>query len=449
MALAILAPAPAGPSYGEVVRVVPGSAAARAGLAPDDRLLAVNGRRLRDIIDFRFYTADDTLDLRVQRGRDVRLVRLVHGPEHPLGLELRGDGLDVITECNNHCPFCFVTQLPQGMRRTLHIKDDDYRYSFLFANFVTLTNLTPEDWARIEEQHLSPLYVSVHSTDVGMRRRLLGNRFAEDPLEQIDRLARLGITVHTQLVTCPEINDGAFLERSIDDLLARYPHVQTIAAVPVGLTRVRTERTMSRGMPLRKFRPEEAARVLEQIEAAQERARALHGLPVVYAADEFYLVAGRAVPAAGEYDDWSQLENGVGLVRQLLDDWQALRRSLPAALPRPRHLSMACGTLIAPVLERIVAAMNSIGNLRVDLHVVRNRLFGDEVTCSGLLVGRDLLDALHGQELGDTLVLPRDMFDHSGTLTLDDMTLDELREGAGRPIRMVKRITELREALVS
>jgi len=449
MALAVLAPEHAGPSYGEVARVVPGSAAARAGIAPGDRLLAVNGRRLRDIIDFRFYTADDTLDLRVQRGADVHSVRLVHGPEHPLGIELRGDGLEAITECNNHCPFCFVTQLPQGMRRTLHIKDDDYRYSFLFANFVTLTNLTPEDWARIEEQHLSPLYVSVHSTDVGMRRRLLGNRFAEDPLEQIDRLGRLGVTVHTQLVTCPEINDGAFLERSIDDLLARYPQVQTIAAVPVGLTRVRTERTMSRGMPLRKFRPEEAARVLEQVEAAQERSRACHGLPIVYAADEFYLVAGRAVPAAEEYDDWSQLENGVGLVRQLLDDWQALRRSLPATLPRPRHLSMACGTLIAPVLERIVAAMNGIGNLRVDLHVVRNRLFGDEVTCSGLLVGRDLLDALHGQELGDTLVLPRDMFDHSGTLTLDDMTLDELREGTGRPIHTVKRVTELREVLVA
>jgi len=449
MALAVLAPEHAGPSYGEVARVVPGSAAARAGIAPGDRLLAVNGRRLRDIIDFRFYTADDTLDLRVQRGEGLRLVRLVHGPERPLGIELRGDGLDAITECNNHCPFCFVTQLPQGMRRTLHIKDDDYRYSFLFANFVTLTNLTPEDWARIEEQHLSPLYVSVHSTDVGMRRRLLGNRFAEDPLEQIDRLSRLGVTVHTQLVTCPEINDGAFLERSIDDLLARYPQVQTIAAVPVGLTRVRTERTMSRGMPLRKFRPDEAARVLEQVEAAQERARARHGLPIVYAADEFYLVAGRAVPAAGEYDDWSQLENGVGLVRQLLDDWQELRRSLPTTLPRPRHLSMACGTLIAPVLERIVAAMNGIGNLRVDLHVVHNRLFGDEVTCSGLLVGRDLLDALHGRELGDTLVLPRDMFDHGGTLTLDDMTLDELREGAGRPIHTVKRVTELREVLVA
>ncbi len=449
MSLAVLAPEHAGPAYGEVAHVVPGSAAARADLAPGDRLLAVNGRRLRDIIDFRFYTADDTLDLRVQRGQDARSVRLVHSPERPLGIELRGDGLDAITECNNHCPFCFVTQLPQGMRRTLHIKDDDYRYSFLFANFVTLTNLTPEDWARIEEQHLSPLYVSVHSTDVGMRRRLLGNRFAEDPLEQIDRLARLGVTVHTQLVTCPEINDGAFLERSIDDLLARYPHVQTIAAVPVGLTRVRTERTMSRGMPLRKFRPEEAARVLEQVEAAQERARARHGLPIVYAADEFYLVAGREVPAAGEYDDWSQLENGVGLVRQLLDDWQALRQLLPATLPRPRHLSMACGTLIAPVLERIVAAMNGIGNLRVDLHVVRNRLFGDEVTCSGLLVGRDLLDALHGRELGDTLVLPRDMFDHGGTLTLDDMTLDELREGTGRPIHTVKRVTELREVLVA
>ena len=449
MALALFAPEAPPHAYGEIASVAPGSVAARAGLAPGDWLLTVNGHRLRDVIDFRFYTADDDLTLEVRRGAVVRTVRLVHGPEDPLGLELRGDGLELITECNNHCPFCFVTQLPKGMRRTLSIKDDDYRYSFLFANFVTLTNLTEDDWARIGEQHLSPLYVSVHSTDAQMRRKLLGNRFAQDPLEQIDRLGRLGITVHTQLVLCPGINDGEHLDRSIADLMARYPQVRTIAAVPVGLTRIRTERTMSRGMPLRKFRPEEARRVLEQVEAVQRRNKKLYGVPVVYASDEFYLVAGRAVPGAAHYDDGAQLENGVGLVRQLLDDWRRLKRRLPATLPRPRHLTVACATLIAPVLQRIVDEMNTIGNLRVDLHVVCNRLFGDEVTVSGLIVGRDLLAALAGHELGDTLVLPRVMFDHGGTLTLDNMTLDDLQTAADRPIAMVRRFTELGEVLAA
>ena len=455
MALALLTPQQQlqthAPAYGEVASVAPGSAAARAGLRPGDWLRAVNGRRLRDVIDFRFYTADDELLLEVRRGDEARTVALTHGPEDPLGLELRGDGLETITECTNHCPFCFVTQLPPGMRRTLQIKDDDYRYSFLFASFVTLTNLTPEDWARIEEQHLSPLYVSVHSTDVAMRRKLLGNKFAEDPLAQLDRLAAMDVTVHTQLVTCPGINDGDHLERSVEDLLTRYPRVRTIAVVPVGLTKIRTERTMSRGMPLRKFRPDEAARVLEQVEWLQEQNMARYGAPIVLASDEVYLLAGRAVPSAAHYEDMeeAQLENGVGLTRQLIDDWRRVYAELPAALPRPRHLTMACGTLIAPVLQGIVDEMNGIGNLRVDLHPVRNRLFGDEVTVSGLIVGRDLLDTLDGREVGDTLVLPRDMFDHSGQVTLDDMTRDELGEGVGRPITTVKRIAELRDGLLS
>ncbi len=435
--------------YGEIAAVAPGSVAGRAGLRRGDRLLRVNGHPLRDVIDFRFYTADDDLTLEVQRADSTSTLRLSHGPHDPLGLELLGTGLEQITECNNHCPFCFVTQLPKGMRPTLNIKDDDYRYSFLFANFVTLTNLSEDDWARIEEQHLSPLYVSVHSTDVQMRRKLLGNRFAEDPLAQIDRLNRLGVVVHTQLVTCPGINDGPYLEKSIADLLARFPAVRSIAAVPVGLTRIRTERTMSRGMPLRTFRSDEAARVLEQIEPYQQDNLRRHGVPVVYASDEFYLLAGRDVPAAESYDDWSQLENGVGLVRQLLDDWQTLRSQLPATLPVPRHLSFACATLIAPVLQGIVDEMNGIGNLRVDLHVVPNRLFGSEVTVAGLIVGRDLLAALEGRELGDTLVLPRDMFDHTGRLTLDDMTVDDLEAEAGRPIARVKRFTALYEILMA
>lgn len=453
MALALLAPQQQTSTYGEIAVVAPGSAAARAGLRPGDQLLSINGHRLRDVIDFRFYTADDELLLEARCAEDgaARTVALTHGPEDRLGLELRGDGLETITECTNHCPFCFVTQLPPGMRRTLQIKDDDYRYSFLFASFVTLTNLTPEDWARIEEQHLSPLYVSVHSTDVAMRRKLLGNKFAEDPLAQIDRLTAMGIDVHTQLVTCPGINDGAHLEKSIEDLLTRYPRVRTIAAVPVGLTKIRTERTMSRGMPLRKFRPDEAARVLDQVERFQERNTARYGEPIVYACDELYLLTGRPVPPAAHYEEMAeaQLENGVGLTRQLIDDWRRVRRSLPAALPRPRHLTMACGTLIAPVLQTIVAEMNAIGNLRVDLHVVTNKLFGDEVTVSGLIVGRDLLDSLAGHELGDTLVLPRDMFDHSGQVMLDDMTRDELGARVERPVVTVKRFTDIREVLAA
>jgi len=454
MALALLAPQQQQTStYGEIAAVAPGSAAARAGLRPGDRLLSVNGHRLRDVIDFRFYTADDELLLEARRADDgaVRTVALTHGPEDRLGLELRGDGLETITECTNHCPFCFVTQLPPGMRRTLQIKDDDYRYSFLFASFVTLTNLTSEDWARIEEQHLSPLYVSVHSTDVAMRRKLLGNKFAEDPLAQIDRLTAMGIAVHTQLVTCPGINDGDHLDKSIEDLLTRYPRVRTIAAVPVGLTKIRTERTMSRGMPLRKFRPDEAARVLDQVERFQERNVARYGEPIVYACDELYLLTGRPVPPAAYYEEMAeaQLENGVGLTRQLIDDWRRVRRSLPAALPRPRHLTMACGTLIAPVLQTIVDEMNAIANLRVDLHVVTNKLFGDEVTVSGLIIGRDLLDSLAGHELGDTLVLPRDMFDHSGQVMLDDMTRDELGARVARPVVTVKRFTDMRAVLAA
>jgi NifB/MoaA-like Fe-S oxidoreductase len=219
--------------------------------------------------------------------------------------------------------------------------------------------------------------------------------------------------------------------------------------VPVGLTRIRTERTMSRGMPLRTFRPDEAARVLQQVEPYRRENLRRHGVPIVYASDEFYLLAGRAVPPAEDYDDWAQLENGVGLVRQLLDDWQELRGRLPAALPAQRHLSMACATLIAPVLQGIVDEMNGIGNLRVDLHVVPNRLFGPEVTVSGLMVGRDLLASLESCTLGDTLVLPRDMFDHTGRLTLDDMTVRDLETATGRPIAQVKRFTELFELVMT
>jgi putative radical SAM enzyme (TIGR03279 family) len=413
---------------GTVLDVVPGTAAARLRIRPGDIVLAINGHRLRDPIDYRFYASDDRLVVELRRDATVKTLRVRKEPDEDFGVVLPELTLEDIAECNNHCPFCFVTQLPKGMRGTLHIKDDDYRFSFLNASFVTLTNLTEADWQRIGEQRLSPLYVSVHSTNPQLRAKLLGNRRAPNILEQIDRLRSLGITIHTQLVLCPGLNDGDDLERSLQDLLARYPMVKTLAAVPVGLTRVRTERTASSKNPLRRFSPEEAERVIRRLQPFQRQCMARHGEPVVYLADELYLLAGKTVPGRAHYGDLVQLENGVGMVRMLLDTWRALKRRLPRRLAAPVHLSMACGTLAYPVLAMVVAELNTIDNLRVDLYPIENLLFGKEVTVSGLIAGDDLIGRLQHERLGDMLVLPRVMFDRAGQVTLDDVPVDAIAE---------------------
>ena len=428
---------------GLVLGVAPGSTAARLRIERGDLLLSINGHVIRDPIDYRFYGSDERLLLEIQRGEAVRALRARKEPDEDLGLVLPELTLEDIAECNNHCPFCFVTQLPKGMRKTLHIKDDDYRFSFLNASFVTLTNLSEADWQRIGEQHLSPLYLSVHSTNPALRQKLLGNRRAPNILEQIDRLGDLGVTVHTQLVLCPGINDTDDLHSTIADLLARYPQVQTIAAVPVGLTKIRTERTANARNPLRRFRTDEAARVIEAIAPYQRRNMAQYGEPIVYLSDEFYLLAEHPVPPRAHYTDLSQLENGVGLVRMLLDAFKAMKRSLPAALPAPRHLTMACGTLIYPVMARLAAELNAITNLHLDIVAIENGLFGSEVTVSGLIAGADLIARLQGEHLGDTLILPRVMFDRSGSVTLDDVTPAQIADRLGSRVHIAEDIRDL------
>lgn len=433
---------------GTVLHVVPGSAAARLRLRRGDVLLSINGHRLRDSIDYRFYGSDDRLVIEVRRNDAVRTLRVRKDPDEDLGVVLPELTLEDIAECNNHCPFCFVTQLPKGMRTTLHIKDDDYRFSFLNASFVTLTNLSEDDWQRIGEQRLSPLYLSVHSTNAELRARLLGNRRAPNILEQIDRLNALGITVHTQLVLCPGLNDGDDLHSSVRELLARYPLVKTIAAVPVGLTRVRTERTASSKNPLRRFSAEEAARVLRTIQPYQRQCVARYGEPVVYLADEFYLLAGRRVPGRAHYGDLVQLENGVGMVRVLLDTWRAMKRRLPQRLPAPRRLSMVCGTLAYPVLAAVVDELNAIENLHVDLYPVENRLFGSEVTVSGLLAGEDVIERLHGASLGDMLIVPKVMFDRAGEVTLDDVPVAAIAQRLRTRLHVADGIGDLERLIV-
>jgi len=288
-------------------------------MRPGDRLLAINGRVLRDIIDARFYASDSRLELSVERAGDVFRVDVERQYGQELGLEFAHPTFDVdIRRCASDCDFCFVKMNAPGMRRTLSIKDDDYRYSFLFGHFVTLTNLTRADWARLEEQGLGPLYVSVHATEPELRRKMLGSRRAPDILEQLRRLAELGIEVHTQIVLVPGQNDEAHLERTLADLLALFERpVQSVGIVPVGLTRFHDG-------SCRPYTPGESAGVLDQVEPWRSQARKQTGCTFVYPSDEWYLVAGRDVPPAKAYDGFPQLENGVGMVRQLLDEWAGL-----------------------------------------------------------------------------------------------------------------------------
>jgi putative radical SAM enzyme (TIGR03279 family) len=451
---------------GLITAVEPGSVGEAAGLRPGDRLLAVNGRPLRDVVDLQFYAAEELLDLHAERdGQDLRIrVRRTYGQS--LGLEFATPTFDVdVRRCTNNCDFCFVQMNAPGMRRSLYVKDDDYRHSFLFGSFVTLTNLADEDWARLEEQRLSPLYVSVHSTDPALRRRLLKHRAAPPILDLLRRLAGLGIDVHAQVVLLPGVDDGEHLDRTLADLLQLYgAPVLSVGLVPVGLTR------FHRGS-CRPYTPQESAALLDQALAWRERARRATGCTFVYPSDEWYLVAGRGVPPAAEYDAFPQLENGVGMVRRLLDEWQALKAALQDGLhdgrracPRPDRGSpdraptssatLICGTLIAPVLGPMVDEWNALAGAGLRLLPVVNDFFGPVTTVSGLLTGRDVLAALRGRDLGEAVLLPRSMFtgrygagDAPPGTTLDGMSLSDLSNQLGVPVHCTGTLAEALEAL--
>jgi putative radical SAM enzyme (TIGR03279 family) len=432
---------------GIIASVEPGSVADHAGLEPGDELLSINDHRLRDIIDVQFYGAEETLEFWVARGSKRWRIQAERAYDQDLGLAFTNPTFDIdIRRCRNSCEFCFVKQNAPGMRRSLYIKDDDYRYSFLFGNFVTLTNLTSDDWARLEEQRLSPLYVSVHATGLELRRRFLGSRDAPDVLEQLRRLAELDLEVHTQVVLVPGLNDGVHLQRTLDDLASLYLQpVASVGIVPIGLTRYHPGEC-------RNYTPEESRAVLAQVDAWHMEKGSKLGGTFVYPSDEWYLVAGCDIPPAEAYDDFPQLENGVGMVRQLLDEWDALKSSLPI-LAR-RRATLACGTLVAPVLSRIVGELNAHAGAEIRLVPVVNEYFGPMTTVSGLLTGQDLVAALQDHPPGELVLLPSSMFTGRygagsappGT-TLDGWTLQDLSAHLGSPIEMAGTISAAIAAL--
>lgn len=456
-----------------VIAVKTGTVAARAGIKPGDRLLAINGQPVRDMIDYQFDTADANLRLTINRDQtspsgqttsEMLQVRLRNAAGEPIGLEFAEPTFDGIRVCNNDCPFCFVYRTPKGFRPTVYVKDDDYRYSFMYGGFVTLTNLKDEDWQRIITQRLTPLYVSVHSTELDLRRRLLGNPNAPEILGQLRRLIDNNIQVHTQIVLVPGVNDGEHLERTVSDLAALYPGVQTIAIVPVGLAggngydgdRRRSGRGHGRTyqneapMPMRVFTPEEAAQIIETAHGWQRRFKKEHSTAVVYLSDEFYLLCGQNVPGRAHYEDFDQIENGVGLVRSFIDDWKRIEKRLPPSLERPLTATLVTAELITPTFQPIISRLNEIKGLHLNLLTVKNEVFSSTVTVAGLLTGRDVMAALKnleasGTELGEVLFLPQVMLDKKGYggRFLDNLTPSDVERELNRKVVMAGQMSEV------
>lgn len=445
---------------GRIAAVEPDSPAAAAGIKAGDRLLAVDGHILRDVIDYRFYGDghEATFDLRRQKANFQVVVR--RSPGQDFGISFAEPLFDGIRRCHAKCFFCFLHGLPKGQRRSLYVKDDDFRLSFLDGNFITLTNLTSADWQRLAEQRPSPLYVSVHATDPRLRGRMLGLAAIPDVREQLQHLGALGIQTHCQVVLCPGVNDGPHLDRTIADLAALFPAVRSVGVVPVGLSQHLLERAHRWRRPERlvPVDAKQARLVLHQIRSWQRSTQRLAGLRFVHAADEFYLLAGDTVPPASHYEDFPQLENGIGMVRQLLADWARVRSRLrqrrkagqELRLRRPLEATLASGTLIAPLLAQMVAELNEIEGLSAQLVPVINHLFGPLVTVSGLLSGQDIVDALWRHVGPRSLVaLPRNALDAAGERFIDDLTLATIEGVLGARVVFVENMGQLLKEILA
>lgn len=427
-----------GSAGGRIARVLPDSVADATGLQAGDSLLSINGHALHDIIDYRFYAAEETLEIVIRtRSGELQTRHIQRDYGQDLGMEFGKPTFDGIRRCRNRCDFCFIHQMPPGLRKSLYVKDDDYRYSFLFGNFVTLTNFEEADWERLAEQRLSPLYVSVHSTDPALRGQLLGLQHSSAIVSHLKRLGGLGIKVHTQIVIVPGVNDGDALQRTVHDLAGLHPTVSSIALVPVGLTRYHD-------CGMQTVSPQEAKTVLRFARPLCRAYRDRFGIGLLYPSDEFYLLARARIPSARNYDGFSQLANGVGLVRQLLDDWGHVRKRLPPAGWPACQVTLVCGKLIAPTLTALVSELAQRVGANLQVVPVTNRFFGPTVTVSGLLTGQDVVTEL-GRHNGanQVVVLPRAMFDASGEVTLDDYRVSDIAEELGVPVRLANRLGEV------
>jgi putative radical SAM enzyme (TIGR03279 family) len=400
----------------EITNVLPGGIAAGLGLKTGDAIVSVNNQDVDDVIDYRFLVADERLKLLVRRqGSGTRTVMVNKDPDDNLGIECSSFP---VKRCRNRCIFCFVDQMPAGCRKSLSIKDDDFRASFLHGNYITLGALSGPDWERIFQQRLSPLYISVHTTDPELRSFMLGNKKAPDIMDNLKRLAANGIRMNTQIVLCPGINDGLRLMKTLHDLSKLSPAIASIAVVPVGLTAFR------KGLfPLRTFTPREARVVLKSVTELGTRFKKQFGTRLVFPSDEFYIKAGRPLPAASFYEDFPQRENGVGMAAGFLRE--VSRTKLPKSFA-PIKATVITGASFSKILGSVLERLRTIEGAHVRQVTVLNGFFGPSVTVAGLLTGRDILRALQGKRPGDLVLVPAEALSEDGDRFLDTMSLGQL-----------------------
>ncbi|PPJ65130.1 TIGR03279 family radical SAM protein [Cuspidothrix issatschenkoi] len=413
----------------KITKVLPDSIAAEIGFEPGDAIVAINGTQPRDLIDYQFLCADEFLELDVldTTGKSHHL-EIEKDYDEDLGLEFSTALFDGLIQCNNRCPFCFIDQQPPGKRSSLYLKDDDYRLSFLYGSYLTLTNLTAREWQRIEQMRLSPLYVSVHSTEADVRIRLLKNNRAGEILSQILWFQERRLQIHAQVVVCPGINDGEHLERTLDDLTSFYagelPTVASVAVVPVGLTRFRPQEDEL--IPVTK---EKAQEVISQVKSLAEKFRQKYASSVVWLADEWFLIAGEELPTEAEYEEYPQIDNGVGSIRLFMKQFSETATALlPRKIQPQRKLTWVVGNAVEKAFQPLVQQLNNVQGLEVKMVALCSDYWGQSISVTGLLTGHDLLLNLGGQDLGEGILLPSVMLKHGETVFLDDLTVEEVAE---------------------
>jgi putative radical SAM enzyme (TIGR03279 family) len=427
-----------------ITKVLPDSIAAEIGFETGDALVSINGTRPRDLIDYRFLCADEVLELEVLdvTGK-IHNIEIEKDYDEDLGLEFETALFDNLIQCNNRCPFCFIDQQPPGKRSSLYLKDDDYRLSFLYGSYLTLTNLTEREWQRIDKMRLSPLYVSVHATEPEVRIRLLKNPRAGQILQQIKWFQKRRLQIHAQVVVCPGINDGVHLEQTLRDLASFHtgevPAVASVAVVPVGLTKFRPQQD-----ELTPVTREKATEVIKQVRSLQQEFRQKFDSTFAWLADEWFLIAGEDLPSESEYEDYPQIDNGVGSIRLFLKKFtQAAEKLLPPKVKPQRRLHWVVGNAVEKAFQPILQRLNSTEGLEVKMHALNSDYWGQNITVTGLLTGHDLLLNLQKQDLGAGILLPTVMLKHGESVFLDDISIEEVARQLKTKIFPVAGVEEL------
>ncbi|MCD4786290.1 MAG: DUF512 domain-containing protein [Candidatus Eremiobacteraeota bacterium] len=417
-----------------ISRVDPGGMGQKFGFRAGDEIITINGQLLRDILDYYFQIVEFKLEINYIREGMPHSTVIHKNESESLGLDFENEIFDGIRTCNNKCMFCFVDQMPRKMRKTLYLKDDDYRLSFLHGNYITLTNISEKDLRRITEQRLSPLYVSIHATDPSVRVGMLGSQSAGNILKPLNKLKLHGIQCHTQIVIIPNVNDGKVLKKTLQDLFSLHPTIKTVSIVPVGLTKFK-----NKDKNLRSIRPAEARQIYVMVKKFQERARNKFGFPIFYMSDEFYLMMEKDFPKHSHYGYFDQIGNGVGLCRKLITDFNRRRRYLTQSLEEKRNVWVITGILGEKILKPLIKEFRTVKKLTVSLIPVRNSFFGKTTTVTGLLTGQDILRTLQkelkNKKKPDLIIYP-DVLLNKG-LFLDDYKPDDIQKRIGVPFKSV------------